>query len=269
MKVFFEKFDKEQKLNLFVGDFLNKLSGYPTRVDISEAILSEIKQSAKNYIKDMNSFSDIVQAYLDAVVDTKKNLVRQIKENFEHRYNTNVEIYGDILNTGYFTKVFTINFDNIIEEHFADKIEKITPFGMKKNEEIKEIKYYKIFGDINSVGTVFISSQDIRKLKTLDFYKEFFKEIREEFKARPTVFLGVNLEDSDLLGMLDYILSPLETYEQIYMVTYTSIISSKTAELISKYNIKLITSGTKEFLQYFKELNEEKKEVVSEKKFVW
>ena len=69
MKSFFDKFEKEQKFNLFTGDFLNKLCGYPTRSDISEAILSEIRSSAKNYIKDMNSFSDIVQAYLDAVVD--------------------------------------------------------------------------------------------------------------------------------------------------------------------------------------------------------
>ena len=97
MKSFFDKFEKEQKFNLFTGDFLNKLCGYPTRSDISEAILSEIRSSAKNYIKDMNSFSDIVQAYLDAVVDTKKNLVRQIKENFEYRYNIDLEIYRNIL----------------------------------------------------------------------------------------------------------------------------------------------------------------------------
>ena len=99
MKSFFDKFEKEQKFNLFVGDFLNKISGYPTRTDISEAILSEIKSSAKGYIKDLNSFSDIVQAYLDAVIDTKKNLIKQIKENFEYRYNTNLDTYNNIINS--------------------------------------------------------------------------------------------------------------------------------------------------------------------------
>lgn len=53
------------------------------------------------------------------------------------------------------------------------------------------------------------------------------------------------------------------------MVTSTTIISSKSAELISKYNIKLITSGTKDFIDYFKELSESENKVLTEKKFVW
>ena len=268
MKSFFDKFEKEQKFNLFTGDFLNKLCGYPTRSDISEAILSEIRSSAKSYIKDMNSFSDIVQAYLDAVVDTKKNLVRQIKENFEYRYNIDLEIYRNIINSKYFETIFTINFDGILENNFSDKIEKITPYEMKEISDNK-IGYYKFLGDIASIGTVFISSQDIRKLKTLDFYTEFFQKVREQFTLRPTLFLGVNLEDSDLLNILDFILTPIKDLQSIYMVTSTTIISSKSAELISKYNIKLITSGTKDFIDYFKELSESENKVLTEKKFVW
>ena len=53
----------------------------------------------------MNSFSDVVQAYLDAVVDTKKNLVRQIKENFEYRYNIDLEVYRNIINSKYFETI--------------------------------------------------------------------------------------------------------------------------------------------------------------------
>ena len=131
MKSFFDKFEKEQKFNLFVGDFLNKISGYPTRTDISEAILSEIKSSAKGYIKDLNSFSDIVQAYLDAVIDTKKNLIKQIKENFEYRYNTNLDAYNNIINSKYFDTIFTLNFDTIIENNFSNMVNKITPYEVK------------------------------------------------------------------------------------------------------------------------------------------
>lgn len=264
---FFDKFDKEQKFNLFNGDFLNKLSGYPTRGDILEAILADIRQSAKNYIKDTNSFSDIVQAYLDAVVDTKKNLVKQIKENFEYRYNTNLTIYSDIIKSGYFETIITLNFDTILESNFPEYITKITP-NIQNEKKINSISYYKLLGDISSVGTVFISSQDIRKLKILDFYLEFFKKVREEFTKRPTIFLGVNLDDSDLLNILDFILAPIKNLQNIYMVTSTSIISSKSAELISKYNIKVITSSAQEFIEFFKEKSQNS-EVLPEKKFVW
>lgn len=268
MKNFFEKFEKEQKFNLFTGDFLNKLSGYPSKNDISEAILSELKQSAKRYIKDMNSFSDIVQAYLDAVIDTKKNLVKQIRENFEHRYNINIDIYNDVINSGLFETIFTNNFDGVIETHFSDLITKITPNDVK---EVKEgsIAYYKLLGDISSVATVFISSQDIRKLKALDFYSKFFIQVRKEFQKRPTLFLGIDLEDSDMMNMLSFILEPLKDFQPIYMVTHTSIISSKSADLIGKYNIKLITSTTKDFLDYFKEIIPKEESLLTEKKFVW
>lgn len=268
MKSFFDKFEKEQKFNLFIGDFLNKISGYPTRVDISEAILSEIKSSAKNYIKDLNSFSDIVQAYLDAVIDTKKNLVKQIKENFEYRYNTNLEVYNNIINSRYFDTVFTLNFDTILESNFSSIVNKITPYEIKENTEEK-INYYKFFGDITNVGTVFISSQDIRKLKTLEFYNPFFKKVREEFKTKPTLFLGVNLEDSDLLNTLDFVLSPIKDLQNIYMVASTTIISTKATDFINKYNIKLITSDTIEFINYFKEISESENTILPEKKFVW
>ena len=105
--------------------------------------------------------------------------------------------------------------------------------------------------------------------RSLDFYTEFFQKVREQFTLRPTLFLGVNLEDSDLLNILDFILTPVKDLQSIYMVTSTTIISSKSAELISKYNIKLITSGTKDFIDYFKELSESENKVLTEKKFVW
>lgn len=268
MKSFFSKFEKEQKFNLFSGDFLNKLSGYPTRSEISEAILSEIKNSVRNYIKDMSSFSDIVQAYLDSVVDTKKNLVRQIKENYEYRYNTNLEIYDNIISSNHFKTIFTINFDTILENNFPNTITKITPCQLKEIQDDK-IGYYKFFGDINNVGTVFISSQDIRKLKSLEFYDNFFNKVRKEFELRPTLFLGISLEDSDLLDILDFIAAPIKNLQPLYMVTSTTIISSKAAELINKYNIKLITFGTKDFIDYFKEISKKAINISSEKKIVW
>ncbi|QNM15677.1 MULTISPECIES: SIR2 family protein [Fusobacterium] len=268
MKNFFDKFDKNQKFNLFVGDFLNKISGYPTRNDITEAISAEIKQPAKSYVQDRNSLADIVQAYLDAVIDTKVNLIRQIRENYGHRFNTSVDVYKNILNSGYFQNVFSINFDTVLETNFSNMLAKITPME-GTNPAPDQLKYYKIFGDITSFNNIFISSQDIRKLKLLDFYSDFFKQIRKEFSNYPTLFLGVDLEDSDLIDILDFILDPVEEHEPIYIVTYTSIISSKSAEFIGKYNVKLISSGTNEFIDYFKEKSNKEEDELSEKKFVW
>ena len=73
MNNFFDKFEKNQKLNLFTGDFLSKITGYPTRLEIAESVLSDIKQSAKGYIKNINSLAETSQIYLDAVINSKKD----------------------------------------------------------------------------------------------------------------------------------------------------------------------------------------------------
>ena len=72
-----------------------------------------------------------------------------------------------------------------------------------------------------------------------------------------------------MINTLDFILSPMKELQGIYMVASTTIISSKAADFISKYNIKLITSDTIEFINYFKETLERESTILPEKKFVW
>ena len=248
MNNFFNKFEKDQKLNLFVGDFLNKITGYPTRLEMSESVLSDIKHSAKGYIRNVNSFAETSQTYLDAVVSSKKDLIKYIREAFDLKHNKNTEIYDDIFNSGYFKSIFTMNYDSIIEQNFSKYITVFTPLKIKKATEEK-IKFYKIMGTIHNPEDLFFTSQDIRKLKALDFYKEFFGSLKSELVSRPTIFLGVDLKDPDFLNMFSYLLSLTTNNEYpIYVVTSSAIVDPKVTDLINKYNIKLTTLSESELL---------------------
>lgn len=248
MNNFFDKFEKNQKLNLFTGDFLSKITGYPTRLEIAESVLSDIKQSAKGYIKNINSLAETSQIYLDAVINSKKGLIKNIREIFDLKHHKNVEIYSDIFNSGYFESIFTMNYDVMIEQLFTNLVAVSTPLKPAKSSEGK-IRFYKIMGTIYNSEDLFLTSQDIRKLKVLEFYKEFFNNLKSELTSRPTIFLGVDLKDPDFLNMLDFLLSMEKNNEQpVYVVTSTSIIDPKVTDLINKYNIKLTTLSEKELL---------------------
>ena len=248
MNNFFDKFEKDQKLNLFTGDFLSKITGYPTRLEMAESVLSDIKQSAKGYIRNIHSFAETSQTYLDAVVSSKKGLIKHIREIFDLKHHRNVEIYSDIFNSGYFESIFTMNYDVMIERLFANLVSVSTPLKPAKAVEGK-IRFYKIMGTIYNSEDIFLTSQDIRKLKVLEFYKEFFNNLRFELISRPTIFLGVDLKDPDFLNMLDFLLSMTKNNEQpVYLVTSTAIIDPVVADLINKYNIKLTTLSEKELL---------------------
>lgn len=248
MNNFFDKFEKDQKLNLFIGDFLSKITGYPTRLEMAESILSDIKQSAKGYIRNIDSFAETSQTYLDAVVSSKKGLIKHIREIFDLKHHRNVEIYRDIFNSGYFESIFTMNYDVVIERMFASLLSVSTPLKAEKITEGK-IRFYKIMGTIYNSEDLFLTSQDIRKLKVLEFYKEFFDNLRFELISRPTIFLGVDLKNPDFLNMLDFLLSMAKNNEHpVYLVTSTAIIDPKVTDLINKYNIKLTTLSEKELL---------------------
>lgn len=182
------------------------------------------------------------------MVSSKKGLIKHIREIFDLKHHRNVEIYSDIFNSGYFESIFTMNYDVMIERLFANLVSVSTPLKPAKAVEGK-IRFYKIMGTIYNSEDIFLTSQDIRKLKVLEFYKEFFNNLRFELISRPTIFLGVDLKDPDFLNMLDFLLSMTKNNEQpVYLVTSTAIIDPAVADLINKYNIKLTTLSEKELL---------------------
>lgn len=250
MNTFFEKYANNQKLNIIIGDFLNQICEYPTRSELSDYILNELSKNSKIYKKDKNSLSELIQAYLDAVIDNKKNLLLQLNSKYEYKYSQQTKCYEDILKSNHFDTILTINFDNLAERNFLGDVHKLTPFNFKK--PIKEIvKYYKIFGDIDNLNNIALSSQDIKKLMLFDTYREYFDMIREELRTRPTLCLGINLEDSDFINIFSYILDGVPDHQPIYFALETTIFSSKINDFTEKYNIQLIYYQTKSFLEYF------------------
>ena len=182
------------------------------------------------------------------MINSKKGLIKHIREIFDLKHHKNVEIYSDIFNSGYFESIFTMNYDVMIEQLFTNLVAVSTPLKPAKSSEGK-IRFYKIMGTIYNSEDLFLTSQDIRKLKVLEFYKEFFNNLKSELTSRPTIFLGVDLKDPDFLNMLDFLLSMEKNNEQpVYVVTSTSIIDPKVTDLINKYNIKLTTLSEKELL---------------------
>ena len=261
-------FDKEQKLNLFIGDFLSKLTGFPRRLELADMILSDIKQSAKGYIKNRDSFSDVAQAYLDAVVSSKKALLKQIKEIFDIKHLKNVEIYNDIFAADYFQTIITMNYDVVIEKLFSSMITLSTPNEYTISPDNK-IRMYKIMGSIFNNEDFFVTSQDVRKLKVLEFYNKFFTELCKELQSRPTIFLGVDLKDPDFIDILDFIMKKAGGLTQpVYVVSSTSVIDSRIADVINRYNIKLTVFNEQEFLEGLRTLNVNEDSDEKEKKLV-
>ncbi|MGL4653910.1 SIR2 family protein [Cetobacterium sp.] len=248
---FFNKFNDTDKINLFLGDFLVKQAGYPTRRELARLLMKDMKENIKGYIRDENSLFQVSQVYLDGVVSSRSSLLRKIKNLYETNRETS-ELLNIFSESDKINAVFSTDYDIVLDDINSNKLVKILP----TDENIcatsnGEIKHYKVLGDVNRYEKILLSIQDFRKLNVLDFYKNFFKNMREDIKNYPTLILGLDLNNSDLIDMLDSILSGVEKRDVIFAVSNSNVLKTKTIEKLNELGIKLLPHTEEEF---FKEL---------------
>ncbi|MCJ8342665.1 MAG: SIR2 family protein [Cetobacterium sp.] len=262
---FFDKLKGEKKVNLFLGDFIGRLIGYPTRAELCKILSKEMKEGIKSYIKNDNSLFQISQGYLDAVVDSRSNLLNKLKGFYEYK-KIKSDFYETILNSGKINSIVTINFDTSLEDFYSDRVIKNTVYCEELKDEEGKIPLYKMLGDFDNLEKVCVSNQDFRKLCVLPFYKKFWEEVRDNMNNYPTVFLGTDLDDPDFLYILEKIAHKKEL-NNMYMITSSSVVTPHASEILNNYGIKILKEDEMQFLRELKN-NEEiiTEEVVLEKK---
>ena len=248
---FFNKFNDTDKINLFLGDFLVRNAGYPTRRELAKLLMKDMKENIKGYIRDENSLFQVSQVYLDGVVSSRSSLLKKIKNLYETNRET-AEVLNIFSESNKINAVFSTDYDIVLDDINCNKVVKI----LHTDEEFTiasngEVKHYKILGDVNRHEKIFVSIQDFRKLKVLDFYKNFFKNIKEDMENYPTLILGLDLNNSDFIDMLEVVLTGVNSKDVIYAVSNSNVLKTKTIERLNELGIKLLPHSEEEF---FKEL---------------
>lgn len=265
---FFNKFNESKKINIFLGDFLVKKADSPTRIELAKLLMKDMKENIKGYIKDENSLFQVSQIYLDGIVSSRSALLKKIKKLYES--NKQIENVLDIFSkTEKINAIFSTDYDTILDDINSSKIVKYTPTD-NINEIGEEIKHYKILGDIEKFEKIFVSMQDFKKLKVLDFYKKFFHEIKKDIENYPTVILGLDLNNTDQIDILENILYQVTKKDLIYAASNSNVLKTKTIERLNEMGIKLLPHTEEELYEELKDFileNKEEKELFIEKKF--
>ena|GEM_PF-690970 len=265
--------NSSEKYNVFLGEFFYKAIELPTRENLSTTFLSEFSESKdsqktndtiivgiNSFVKSRNSFFDVTQTYLDKTIGSRLDILSKIKNTLDAKIIENKSLFDDLVNKENIGCLFSINYDTFIEknEKYTESLEMIHPF--KVTEEIKapefvendKIRYYKIFGDISNEEDICATSQDIRRMKMLPFFGDFWNKLREELSERPTIFLGVNFEDLDFWDVCDFLFSKIKNLEQpVYIVQPNPIFKENIIKLKDRYGIKIICMEECDFLKGF------------------
>nr|WP_314530443.1 SIR2 family protein [uncultured Fusobacterium sp.] len=244
--------DTNINFNLFIAEEFCKLISSPSNQVITKDLFSTTN---KDFVVLNNSLAlpELTQKFLDDIIYDKKEIVERISKIFSSRSRYNLNFYKKLFENDLFATIISSNYDYVLEDSFSNQIKKNTPFYLSNDESAKK-SFYKIYGDFKDREQFIISTQDIKRVKLLGFYTEFWNRLREEFKKRPTIFLGFNMNDKVLLDILDFTLSKIgKGLKEIYIYTNQTsdkiLVDNDIASFVKKYSVKFISGENEEFFQ--------------------
>jgi len=247
--------DNNMKFNLFIGENFNELISLPTNQLIIRNLLSVTDRDVI-VLNNNLSLPEFVQKLMDKVLYGKKEIVEIINNIFSMESKIDLTFYRNIFDSNIFSTIISTNYDYTLEENFLNLIKISTPFNVS-HDESGRIGFYKIFGDYKDRDTFIISTQDIKRVKMLAFYNEFWDKLRAEFNKRPTLLFVVNFEDKVFLDVLDFIIAKTDRLQPIYLYASDEIerilADKNIINFINKYSIEIIKGENEEFLDNIKE----------------
>ena len=247
--------DNNMKFNLFIGENFNELISLPTNQLIIRNLLSVTDRDVI-VLNNNLSLPEFVQKLMDKVLYGKKEIVEIINNIFSMESKIDLTFYRNIFDSNIFSTIISTNYDYTLEENFLNLIKISTPFNVS-HDESGRIGFYKIFGDYKDRDTFIISTQDIKRVKMLAFYNEFWDKLRSEFNKRPTLLFAVNFEDKVFLDVLDFIIAKTDRLQPIYLYASDEIerilADKNIINFINKYSIEIIKGENEEFLDNIKE----------------
>ncbi|WP_022819083.1 SIR2 family protein [Fusobacterium russii] len=240
------------KFNIFLGEFLNKITNSPTTQAISRELFS-IKKKDYILLNSNISLPELAQNLLDDVVLEKSEIIKILSKLFSDNTKYNITFHKNLLDSNLFSSIFSSSYDYIIEDYFFDLVNKNTPFCVN-NDELKKISFYKIYGDLKESEKFVLSTQDIKRIKVLAFYETFWKKICADLCKNPTILLGINFNDSAFLGILDFIFSKVKNlHKPVFIYTDNNIKTENMEYFIKKYSMEVIEGQQNDFFNIIKE----------------
>jgi len=225
--------DNNMKFNLFIGENFNELISLPTNKLIIRNLLSVTDRDVV-VLNNSLSLPELVQKLMDKILYGRKEIVEIISNIFSMENKSDLTFYNNIFDSNIFSSIISTNYDYTLEENFLNLIKISTPFNVS-NDESGRVAFYKVYGDYKDRDKFIISTQDVKRVKMLAFYNEFWEKLRTEFNRRPTILFTVNLEDMTTVevirGESPLAFSPNAMFNNIFTFRYKGL----QAALISRF----------------------------------
>lgn len=191
---------------LWVGAGSSLYAGLPSGNKLAELLFNGLTVSEQAYINKNLLLPDLAEEIYRSKGNSRNYLIQKLKENILLNNFTSTSTHENIAKIPHFRDIITTNYDQLFEVAFGSKLNLIYSDQQIPYIDSKKVNLYKIHGDLSVPDSVIITKSD---------YDNFFRSkkeddilwtmIKEKIATKSILFIGYNLEDSNVAVIFDNI----------------------------------------------------------------
>ncbi|MFE4123980.1 SIR2 family protein [Priestia sp. YIM B13486] len=209
---------RNNEVILWTGAGFSLYAGMPNVNKIQEEILNLCTEEEREYLQKINDLSDMTGNFVEMRNGSRNDLNRVLNKiiNIDPISLSTHNLLTEIpqINT-----IVTTNYDTLFEEAYGRSLSTIIQNSNIPYVDDRQVKLYKIHGDIKQPDTIIITKND---------YTNFFRrenepiwnKIKSLIAEKTILFVGYSLSDQNIDYLLDNVIANLgDNMKESFLVT--------------------------------------------------
>lgn len=209
---------RNNEVILWAGAGFSLYAGMPSVGKIQEEILNSCNEDEKNYLKKISDLSVMSENFVQMRSGSRNELNRILTKLIDvdpislttHQLLTEIPQIDTIVTT---------NYDTLFEEAYGRRLNPIIHNLNIPYSDDKDVKLYKIHGDIKQTNTIVITRSDYS-----DFFRKedepIWNKIKSLIAEKTILFVGYSLDDQNIDYLIDNVITKLgDNMKESFLVT--------------------------------------------------
>lgn len=216
---------------LWVGAGLSFSAGYPSGKTLRNLIFQDLKKEQKKVIDKSLPLPALAEEF-ERINESRDKLLQSIERIFNRVPQKFSEVHSQLGKIFHFDSIITTNYDTLIEDGYEFKCQVLRPKDPVSLVNSKKVQIFKVHGDFMDKRNLILTSSD---------YNKFFEHkredeglwtiIRSKFYTKHIIFIGYNLEDSNVSVLFDRIIRELDGHKKEAFLVAPNLESHKIRHL--------------------------------------
>ncbi|WP_146153611.1 SIR2 family NAD-dependent protein deacylase [Adhaeribacter arboris] len=237
---------RNEDVTFWVGAGFSLYAGYKSGIALKEYLFDNLSKEEQLYINLNLEFTQFMEKYIE-LKGSKNSLIESLKTLYLEQSPKSIVYHKKLANVPHVKDIITTNYDRLFELAYVDKLEVIY-----KQEQIPLInknkkRLFKIHGDLADPLSIIISETDYKRAASEQRTNLIWPIIQESIITKSIVFIGYNLEDSDINKLFNNIRKQLKNLKKEQFFIAPNISTSKIKNL-KEYGIKYINLKGEDFI---------------------